>query len=218
MWNIDGASINAVAVVDDDPDGRSSMEWVLSDAALATKTIDGPLDSLEGAEKLVFDGADALICDHHLSIRNYAGFTGAQLVARSTRAGRLAVLCTKFIGTELDEIRPLMADLPVVRRPDELNEPDELYWALKTCAEEIRGNPAPERKIWRAQLVVERSEPDGIDVSFPSWPLDEAIRIRLSDIPATMHARLEPGFRTYAFVNLGATSSDQLYVSRWEDQ
>lgn len=217
MWEIGGREISSIAVVDDQPESRESLGWVLADSDLEMLDVTGPLASIDFARRTAFDSADALICDHHLSARNYASFSGAELVAASTREGCLAVLCTRFIGPDIDSIRPLMPHIPVVRRPDELNEPDELRVALDTCAAELDGNPTPQRRLWRAQLVVERIEDDLYDMSIPSWPIDETIRIRAEDVPTEIQPQIEDGFRAYGWVNLGAESPDHLFIGRWDN-
>lgn len=217
MWTIGEHTISTVAVVDDEKGSRESLGWMLSDADLEMREVDGPLRDIDSAQESAFSAADALICDHHLSVRNYAVFAGAELVARSVRAGSLAILCTRFIGPDIDDIRPLLQYIPVVRRPDELNEPKELYRALVLCADELDGNAPPQRRLWRAQLVVDRVDDSSFDVSVPSWELEESIRLRLEDVPQRLRPHVKVGFRTHVRTNLGAEEADQLFIESWEE-
>ena len=104
---------------------------------------------LRRANDMAGSTGDALVCDHHLRVTNYADFNGAELVARSIGLGRLSVPCTRYTGTEVELIRPFLPQIPVLVRPDELNEPDELLAALTECALELSGEIAPERKAWQ---------------------------------------------------------------------
>lgn len=204
-------------MVDDEPSSRSSLGWMLTDSDLEPVPLDGPLHELSETRDLVRARADALICDHHLSVRNYARFSGAELVAQSIRGGFPALLCTRFIRTDIDSIRPLLGWVPVIRTPDELNEPDELRAALADCAAELAGERPPERKTWRTQLVVERvdSVDESFDASFPAWEIEETVRIRLQDVPTAIQPQIKIGFRTHVSANIGARESDLLFVEEW---
>ena len=217
MWNIRQRMVSSVAVVDDDTESRKSIGWTLSDSHLEMKEFSGPLDNILETKDRINSEASALICDHYLSVSNYANFQGAELVAECIRSGSLAILCTRFIRPDIDDIRSLLPYIPVVRRPDELNEPDELYEAFVLCAEELDGNLPPDRKRWRAQIVVERKEGAYFDVSIPSWELEETIRLRLEDIPPEMKSKMRIGFRTHVWANLDAKTSTQFFITWTSD-
>lgn len=213
MWNIGPHNISSVAVVDDDAESRQSIGWMLSDSDLRMEELSGPLGNLYDTQIQVYARANALICDHYLSVSNYAEFKGAELVAECIKSGSLAILCTRFIHPDIYAIRSSLRYIPVIRRPDELSEPDELYEAFALCAEELEGNVPPDRKVWRAQIVVERIEKPYFDVSIPSWQLEESIRLRFEDIPPAIESNIKIGFRMHVWANLGAQTSDQLFVS-----
>lgn len=209
---------STIAVVDDEESSRESLGWMLSDAGLEMHALPGPLASVGSVQTQIAKETDALICDHRLSVKNYALFQGAELVAESIRQGFPAILCTRCQGTDIDSIRPMLPHIPVVRRWDELNEPEQLRAALSDCTEELSGNLPPERKPWRSQLVVESvNHADGtFDVYIPAWELEELIRLRLSDLPDSLKPRIQEDFRTHAQINLGAQTSDRLFVKEWE--
>jgi len=205
-----------VAVVDDEEGSRTSMGWVLSDAELRAVPIVGPLQDLEDAFRKVTAESHGMVCDHHLNVRNYARFSGARLVSFATRNQFPAILCTRYNGSDIDVIRPLLPDIPVVLRPDEINEPDEVHRAFRDCKAELDGKVSPERKAWRAQIVIERIDDERkvVDLAVPAWTLEESIRLRFEDIPAAVRPQIAVGFRTHAYVNLGAESPDALFV-KW---
>jgi len=218
VWQIGGTEFATIAVVDDEEASRESLGWLLSDADLNMHALAGPLTSVETAREEIVGNAHALICDHHLAVRNYAHFDGAELVASTIRGGFPAILCTRYQGADIDSIRPLLPDIPVVLRWDEMDEPEELLRALNDCTAELAGMVAPERKVWRAQVVVERVDQDDqtFDVSVPAWELEESVRLRLPDLPSAIQPSIQVGFRAHAMVNLGATVADRLFVTGWE--
>lgn len=217
MWNIGQRIISSVAVVDDDAESRKSIGWMLSDSDLEMKELNGPLSNISDTRYQVYSEANALICDHYLSVSNYAQFGGAELVAECIKSGSLAILCSRFLRSDIDNIRSSLRYIPVVRRSDELSGPDELYEAFALCAEELDGNVPPDRKIWRAQIVVERIEKPYFDVSVPSWQLEETIRLRLEDTPHEIRPKIGIGFRMYAWANLGAETSDSFFITWTSD-
>ena len=112
MSAIHAIGITAVAVVDDEEGSRTSMGWVLSDAELRAVPIVGPLQDLEDAFRKVTAESHGMVCDHHLNVRNYARFSGARLVSFATRNQFPAILCTRYTGSDIDVIRPLLPDIP----------------------------------------------------------------------------------------------------------
>jgi hypothetical protein len=217
-WRLGDHDVRRIGLIDDEPGSRQSLGWVVNDASLEPVPYEGPLPSIDECLTMIASSSDALVCDHHLRVTNYADFNGAELVARNIGLGHLSILCTRYTGTDIELIRPFLPQIPVLVRPDELNEPDELLAALTECALELSGEIAPERKTWRTQVVVERIELDEstVDFSVPAWTIEETVRYRKADLPGDLFARLAVGFRCYARVNLGAESPERLFVHRWE--
>lgn len=218
-WAIADRQIDRVLVVDDDADARRSLEWMLADAELEAVDQAGPLPSLDELLPQMPTNADAAICDHHLRTKNYAAFDGAQLVALSYSRGFPAVLCTRYVESDIDTIRPYLDRIPAIRRPDELNEPEELRFALEECISELAGYTREERRAWRTQVAVDRVDTlddDILHVELPAWHLDETIRLRRQLLPLDVGSQLQEGVRCHAHVNLGAPTSDVLFFVNWE--
>jgi hypothetical protein len=216
MSTLKGKVISKVAIVDDEADSRTSLGWVLADAELEAAEI-APTD-LDSTSRMVIGSADAMICDHHLRVTNYANFDGAELVAATIKTGFLAILCTRYTGADIASIRPYLVHIPVVCRPDELNEPEELWAAFAECMKELTGEVRPQRKAWRTQVVVERvdSADQTVLVSVPGWPIEESIRLRQIDFPDGTQQKFKVGFRCYAQVNIGVENPDRLFFTQWE--
>src|ERR1035438_3862082 len=102
MINIEDRTISTVAVVDDDPGARESYEYVLQDAHVTPVGEAGPLGQLADFVGEAKRRMDAVLCDHHLRIRNYSTFDGAQLAAALYDVSVPAVLCTDRKSTRLN--------------------------------------------------------------------------------------------------------------------
>lgn len=218
-WAIADRQIDRVLVVDDEADARSSLQWMLADAELEAVDQAGPLPPLEALLPKMTAEADAAICDHHLRTKNYASFDGAELVALSCTRGFPAVLCTRYVDSDIDTIRPFLDRIPAIRRPDELNEPEELRAALEDCIGEMKGTVREERRTWRTQVAVDRVDAlddDILYVEVPAWPLDQTIRLRRKFLPSEVRPQMHEGFRCHAHVNLGAPTADLLFFVGWE--
>jgi hypothetical protein len=218
-WQFGDRLVSSISIIDDSDESRSALALTVVDSDLAAIDQGGPLGGLDEAIARISDGADAAICDHQLRAKNYADFQGAELVAESTTRGFPAILCTRWIAPEIDIIRPLLPLIPVIRRPDELNEPSELQAALAACIAELSDDVPSARKGWRTQVLVERvddEDPDVVYVSLPAWEIEEVVRLNRKYLPGDVADELVEGYRCHAMVNLGADSSDLLYFQTWD--
>ena len=50
----------------------------------------------------------------------------------------------------------------------------------------------------------------------PAWEHSALLRMRAEDIPETVRTMLQPDFRLFAQINLGAERSEDLYFDSWE--
>lgn len=206
----------SVAIVDDDPASRESFEYTVEDARLLPLPADGPLGSMEDAIARVRD-ADVLLSDYELRAKNYATFTGAELVASRQRAGQPAVLCTKYEKPQIERIRPLRRWIPVLLAPAELY-PESLLDAIRICRGEARNEFEPERKPWRSLVHFVEPDPESpgrFFVELPSWDLDMMIPVHTDDLPQDVREAAQAGLRCHAMVNLGSERYEDLYLYDW---
>lgn len=218
MLNIRDRTISTIGVVDDSQKARQSRGLLLADAGLNTLDIAGPLESVAYARELLSPACEAFICDHHLNTNaNYAQFLGAELVAHAVSEGLPAILCTRYMVAEVLDIRRHLPMIPALLSPQDLSEPDDLQGALKVCIDEMEGDVLPERRAWRAQIVVEDIADDGTFVAdFPGWDTGQFIRFRNSDVPEEMRDSIRVGFRTFVLANLGEERPERFCVTRWQ--
>jgi hypothetical protein len=207
----------SVAIVDDNDASRESFGFTVEDAHLNPLPATGPLGSLANfRERLA--GTDFLLSDYELRARNYANFTGAELVAQRQRSGQPSVLCTKYEKPQVERIRPYRRWIPALLAPDELT-PDILLSSLERCIGEIRGEFEPAREPWRAlvRFVEEDPETPGrYFVELPSWSVRELLPVSTADLPEHIASQVAPDFRCHAMINLDSERYEDLYFDGWE--
>lgn len=220
MLEVNGRRIETVAIVDDNTQSRASLVMCVDDSPLEPRPIKGPLREIEEAYRLIASEAQGCICDHQLQTQgHYASFSGAELAAWNNRHDLPSILCTRFFGSDaqMPLIRGFLKYVPVLCRPEELEEPEDIVEALQACASELSGSFSPERRPWRTQVVVEQLDRKDrtVSVSLPSWQVNEPVRVRIDDITASLHAMLKVGYRTFVRANIGATQPELLYID-WQ--
>ena len=218
MLEIGGRQIETVAIVDDDTHSRASLMMCVNDSQLNSYPVDGPLEDVDMAHQLIASEAQVCICDHQLQTQgHYAHFSGAQLAALNNRHNLPSILCTRYLDSQMLFIRGYLKNLPVLRRPEQLEEPEDIVHALEACASELSGSFTPERRSWRTQVVVEQLDRNDrtVSVSLPAWQLDDPVRVRIDDIPRSLHDKLKIGHRMFGRANIGATQPELLYID-WQ--
>lgn len=209
-------SPESVAIVDDHADARESFGYTVEDADLRPIPIEGAIGSLADSASLV-RGADIVLSDYELRAKNYANFTGAELVAARQRAGQPAILCTKYEKPQIERIRPFRRWIPVLMAPDDL-EPGSLLKAISKCRAELDGRFEPDRKPWRSLVRFVEADPESdgrFFVELPSWELGLMVPVHRAHLPVAVQSLIEPDFRCHAMVNLGSERYEDVYFDDW---
>ena len=211
--------MSRVGVVDDDVEARQSYAWTLEDADVEPADEDGPLGDLESYASTVVGRLDAVLCDHHLKVSNYAQFEGVELAAKLYEKKVPAILCTSWATAELDFIRKFRDRVPVLLRPEEL-EPETFMAALRLTIDELEGTFTPERRPWRTLVHVAEVDPEGkfFYIRLPSWTSDEIIKLRQMDLPERVRKRLGRDHYLHADVNIGSEVASDVYFVNWESE
>lgn len=216
---ISGTNIERVGVIDDSEDTRDTISDELQDAQVEPAPFDGPFGTLNDLIGTVAAAADAVVCDHHLTPRNYAPCTGAEAVANWYANRFPAVLVTRYEKAEIDEIRKFRKNIPSLIPSDEAN-PDTIVKGLQTCIEEFNGRFISPRKPWtnmfRIDDVDENAKPVQVYVVIPGWQSTEAIRLTRDMFPEALREHVKPDERFFAVMNLGAETQEDLYFDNIE--
>ena len=169
-----------VALVDDDPIAAATLRVLLEDAGYEAVGVGPPLESIDGAIAQIRRVASAAVCDHRLSPRGLAHFSGAELVAQLYTIAFPAVLISQYFKIDQNvSIRKYRSRIPMLLARDEV-DPDQLADAIRVCTDEISGQPAPQRRGWRTLVRVVAKDSEGgedvVDAIVPGWRTDEAVR------------------------------------------
>ena len=214
-----------IALVDDDPIAAATLRVLLEDAGYEAVGVEPPLDNIDSAIAQIKRVASAAVCDHRLSPRGLAHFSGAELVSQLYATKFPAVLISQYFKIDQDvSIRKFRSKIPVLLARDEVG-PEEIVDAIKVCSDEIGGQRLPQRKAWRTLVRVVAKDTEGgedvVDAIIPGWRKDEAVRfpaellgLYRNALPNERSDGLE--LRFFAKVNIGAEDARDLYLEGFE--
>lgn len=213
--------VKRVAVVDDIEDSRATTVDKLVDAGYAALPITGQFRSSVELVRAISDLADAAVCDHHLNERQYALCSGAEAVGALYDKQIPAILVTKYARADVDVIRRYRRKIAALMRPDEAS-PLAIEDGFRACLDEFQSVYSPFRKAWQTMLRV-----DGVDQSqrppilyavVPAWRSSEVVRFPLDLLPLPLRDLAVPGRQFFAWVNIGAEDSEDLFFEDFEDR
>ena len=214
-----------VALVDDDRTAAATMKVLLEDAGYEPIGVEPPLESIHDAIVQIKGMAGAAICDHRLSPRGLASFSGAELVAQLYESSFPAVLISQYFKIDQNvSIRKYRSKIPILLARDELG-PGQLADAIQFCTDEIGGRLSSHRKAWRTLVRIVARDTEGgedvLDAIIPGWRPDEAVRFPAEllgsyqeTLPEGRSDRLQ--LRFFARVNIGAEDARDLYLEGFE--
>lgn len=216
MTNILSAT-ERVLVIDDDPNTRAALREHVEDAGLQPIEVSAASSDIDSFVGGFLSQAEAALCDHHLRKKNYAGFNGAEVVAKWYQHRHPAVLCTRWEEANIGEIRRFRRYIPVLLRPSDLN-PDSLLAGIEECRQEFRGIIRSERRSWRAVVRIEEIDElpgTSLYVCVAGAATDDVIKLDILDVPVAIRAGLRAGHRVAAMVNVGAERQEDMFFYDW---
>lgn len=201
-----------VAVIDDEPDGRDTIIDLLDEQHFEAIPIMGPFGNdierlIEEVEKT---NPGFVICDHRLTAKQYATFTGLQVVERLIERKRPAMLLTTFQEPDRIALRAARPRIPVIKGRDGFNY-EEVSRLREIVRCEIAEQPVTSRKPHRVILRVEDVRPGDIDIVVPSWNRDHAFILPKAQLSGAVRATVRKGDYLLGDVNIGALSEDEIY-------
>lgn len=216
---INEKTISSMHIIDDDPKVRETYKWTISDSNLEPIEVTGPLPDLTSFIDDLLPKTEAVICDHKLSVRDYARFNGAESIASLYKRDIPGILCTNWITAAPEEIRKYRRFIPVLINPLEL-DPKKIVDGLSQCINEFEGFYQVRRKPWNTLIRIEDvdNERGYIFIVAPGWNSTEVIRLSIDSIPQEIEHEInfEGKIHFNAEVNLGAEDQRDIYIHNWQ--
>ncbi|MCY3959462.1 MAG: hypothetical protein OXG65_14390 [Chloroflexi bacterium] len=218
-----------VAVVDDVPDYAETAAGIAEEAGLTPTIIEPTHGSFsvpnDLLEQIRTTRSSAVICDHRLSDRGFASFTGAEFVSALYQERIPAVLLSTFSSIDDDtSIRLHRVHIPSLVDRSFL-DPEIVIGGLERCDSELSGIIAPDRKSWRTLVRIEgvsqESSTAVADAIIHTWNPVSAVRFPLEliedrAIRENLCDRDTWPVRLFARVNVGCHNGSELYFQDFE--
>jgi hypothetical protein len=218
-----------VAVIDDVEGQAETTAGIAEEASLVPSIIseaDGGFKNSQELFRFVRESScTAVICDHRLSQRGFAPFTGAEFVANAYDENIPAVLLSTFSAIDGDtSIKLHRARIPSLIPRIDL-DPGKIMDGLKRSESELAGQIAPDRKPWRTLVRIESVSEEGetpvADAIVHTWKPDLAIRYPLALIEdeSIRHFLMKNDnwpVRLFAEVNVGCDDANELFLQSFK--
>ena len=218
-----------VAVVDDERHQAMTVASIAREAGMLPSIIseeDGMFPHTDDLmRKVEGSGCLAVVCDHRLSQRPFASFTGAEFMAQLFRAHIPGVLLSTFASDDAPiSIRLHRAEIPALMPRGEL-DPDNLREGLRRCKDELEGRVSPERQPWRVLVRVVGVSQEGnsavVNAVMHNWDPNKEVKFPLDLIEDQRIRDILPvGFkgesRLFADVNIECSNEDDLFFKSFE--
>lgn len=214
-------TIEAVAIVDDDPTGALAMRDSVLDAGFAPEVLDLDFHDLDDMVGKVTAAGQAAVFDHRLTYGGHVPFTGAEAVAELYAHRFPALLVTTFTMDADVSIRLVRDRVPVLLERRAVRG-ESIREGIVRAAAELWTGPdearVPRRVLVRIADVSTEGGRDVVDAVIPSWDPNDAIRFPVDLLPGWAHNGTEDlrGVRFFAEVNIGAPTRDDVYLRSFE--
>jgi hypothetical protein len=210
-----------IAVVDDDRGLAEVTAWDIEEAGYEPfLLVEGYFTDVNELASRIMENTQGAVCDHRLSNSGLTNFYGAELVATLYDLKLPSLLITQY--TEMDtslSIRKWRSKIPVLLSRDTADA-SSIAKGIEDCRLELHGNmPStrkPHRTIVRITNIDEESHESVVDAFVPGWNPQKAVRFPASLVPENIRDALKPNVRLFAYVNIGAEKSDDLYFEKFE--
>ncbi|MBR8034713.1 response regulator [Burkholderia vietnamiensis] len=218
------SNVDRVMLIDDDEAVRQMYRYPVEELDLVPEEVSGPIRQVDEFLGTLRAGHDAVVCDYHLTMKNYSPVDGDVIVAKLYRRCMPAILCSRYSAVA-EKVRALRRFIPVILEPQQLSD-ESVREGFATCLREFSGDFSGERRPWRTLVRVERcvrvnNETLSLGVVVPGWNPHVAITCDVarqdSMVFDVIESTLGHGdiFRGYAQVNLGCDREQDLYITEW---
>ena len=214
-----------IAIIEDDKLAADTLCIQIENANMAPFLVEGTLPSLDGTVELIQQNSDAAVCDHRLTVHQYATFTGACLVAQLYKQEFPAILVTQHLNGDCDtSIRKYRDKIPVLLPRNQADD-SHIVHGIEVCEREFSSEYAPERRPWRTLVRLEHVEQQSgenlAEAVIPGWNPRIPIQFPTSLLPNEINEllqgqlRQEDKFYLIANVNIGAQYARDIYLTEF---
>lgn len=207
-----------VVVIDDDDDGRETIIDSLGDHDYEGFPIVGRFGN--DIERLLSEieasNPRFVICDHRLTAKQFANFSGLQVVEALIARKRPAMLLTTFQEGERIVLRAARPRVPVIKGRDRFRI-EEVPLLFDIVRQEIAEQPVASRRPHRVLLRIEAVREAEVDVVVPSWNRDHAFALPKLLLGEGVRGMVKAGDYLLGDVNIGATSEEELYFANVDE-
>lgn len=216
--------VDRVMLIDDDAAVRHMYRYPVEELNLRPEEVEGPIWHVDDFVSSLSSGRDAVVCDYHLTMKNYSPVDGDVIVAKLYEKHMPAILCSRWAAVA-EKVRGLRRYIPVILDPQELSD-DSVREGFATCIREFEGVFSSDRRPWRTLVRVESCVKVSDDVLnlgivVPGWNPHLVISCdvgrKTSAVFRNVESALDHGdlFRGYAQVNIGCEREQDLYIIDW---
>lgn len=221
---IDQRRIDKVALIDDDPEVRASYRLHVEDMDLFAEEIESPLGDVDAFINRMERTHTGIICDYHLKSTKYSSVDGDIIAARLYQHDFPVVLCSRFEGVSAS-VRSLRRYIPTIIKAEDLSH-ISVREAFEICVSEFSGKFTPGRKPYTTVIRVESARQlAGAEIQFsvviPAWDprkgIDVTVKSSENKLFNEILREVKSGEikRVSAQVNLGAETTDEIFISDW---
>lgn len=209
-----------IAIIDDNSDARKLASIEVRDAGFDYFLPDVVPQKIADMANLIKHNAAGALCDHRLAFGSYASFQGAELVAFLYDIGIPALLVTQYSEIDSDvSIRKWRRKIPTLISREDMSA-ESIKSGFEKCILELEGIKNAERTPHRTLVrVTGREQESGeavIDAVIPGWNPQKAVRFPLSLIDPAIQKKVQPECRLFAYINIGASESEDLFFEGFE--
>lgn len=212
-----------VGIADDNPENRSQKTSLVEMAGFDAVPFEERYPRVEDLfEAMRQADVSALLCDHKLNEGDYAGFEGAEAVARLYESTIPGILVTDYVdsGEIRHSIRRHRRHVPVLIKGSEMR-PKTIRSGIELWEKEVIDKQIPvSRQSRRVFVVVDDitsgSHPPMLTVFVPRWREHEAVTLPADLIPPAVLEQLKKGSVLVASVNAEAERIEDLYFDEVE--
>jgi CheY-like chemotaxis protein len=219
-----------IAIIDDEKQARETLAEILELVGFETFIVEKSFNEVNDLADYIESHAQAAICDHRLSDRGLAPFTGSELMPSLYNKQFPSLLMTQYTDRDInDSIRKYRDKIPIVLERDELVDlydidiiGDKITRGIETCSQEFQHIMSSVRRPHRTFVRIVSISNGLVDALVPSWKPYHAVSFPVSLIPEEFSSNIESRLKQkediwlIACVNTGAEKPDDLYFTKFE--